>query len=210
VITKLRVGFQPLARSFGQSAGFARLYWGVITVQGIHLFEHVVQLFQVYALGVPDDDAFGLLGLIFKFNGTEEWLHLVFNLTYLASLAVLFVGILGLFYDRLLSTAVIMGFAVWGLGLETWHGVEHAVIIRNVLRNGGCPCPGIGDVALGVTDTQLHFVYNLLAYTGTIIPFVALWRSHRIPLFGRWELRRLTALSQPAESPLIAGQTVHG
>jgi hypothetical protein len=195
-MTNRRVGSHSLARSFGQSVGFVGLYWGVVIVQGIHLFEHVVQLFQVYALGIPDDDAFGLLGLVFKFNGTEEWLHLAFNVTYLVSLAVLFVGVLGLYFDGTFSSPVVIGYAVWGLGLETWHGVEHAVIIRNVVRNHGCPCPGIGDAALGVTDTQLHFVYNLLAYAGTIIPFMALWRAHRIPLVGRWERRRLMV---PAE-----------
>ena len=55
---------------------------------------------------------------------------------------------------------------------ESWHFVEHIVIIRNAISNGGgCPCPGIGDRALDVTDTQLHFVYNLLAYAGTLAPF---------------------------------------
>ena len=30
---------------------------------------------------------------------------------------------------------------------------EHTVIIANVIRNDGCPCPGIGDRALDVSDT---------------------------------------------------------
>lgn len=185
VTTNLRADDVSFARRFGTSTGFRRLYWGVVIVQGIHMFEHVVQLIQVYAFGVPDDDALGLLGYVFQFNGTEEWLHLVFNVSYLLALAVLFVGILGLYFDDVLSRATFMGYLLLGLGLETWHGIEHVVIIHNVIRNGGCPCPGIGDVALGVTDTQLHFVYNLIAYTGTLIPFVVLRKAGRLPLLAR-------------------------
>jgi hypothetical protein len=31
------------------------------------------------------------------------------------------------------------------------------VIISRVIANGGCPCPGIGDAALSISDTVLHF-----------------------------------------------------
>ncbi len=185
VTTTLRAGDLSPARRFGRSTGFRRLYWGVVVVQGVHMFEHIVQLIQVYAFGIPDDDALGLLGYVFKFDGTEEWLHLVFNVSYLLTLMVLFVGILGLHFDDVLSTATFIGYLLLGLGLETWHGVEHGVIIRNVIRNGGCPCPGIGDAALDVTDTQLHFVYNFIAYTGTLIPFVVLRKAGLLPLLAR-------------------------
>jgi hypothetical protein len=67
-------------------------------------------------------------------------------------------------------------FVLGAVGLETWHVVEHSVIIANVIKNSGCPCPGIGDVALGVTDTQLHFVYNSVAYAATVTPFWFLTR----------------------------------
>jgi hypothetical protein len=61
---------------------------------------------------------------------------------------------------------------LFGVGLESWHNIEHAVIISNVIRNGGCPCPGIGDVALGISDTVLHFFYNVIAYSATVPAFV--------------------------------------
>ena len=72
-------------------------------------------------------------------------------------------------------------FLVGGVGLETWHLVEHLVIIGNVIRNDGCPCPGIGDEALGVTDTQLHFVYNAIAYAATLAPLPSLLEARRQP-----------------------------
>ena len=129
----------------------------IVAIQGIHVIEHVIQLAQVFVFGVADDDAFGLLGYVFNFQGTEEWLHLVFNAWYLFALLL-----------RLPVRAIAV-FIVLGLGLETWHVVEHAVIIGNVIQNDGCPCPGIGDRALGISDTILHFGYNAVAFAGTFL-----------------------------------------
>src|SRR5437867_4093902 len=136
-------------------------FTGVVIVQGIHMFEHVVQLIQVFAWNVPDDDALGLLGYVFELQGTEEWLHLVFNLALLTSLYILLGPI------RAASPSIVprWGYLVYlfgAAGLETWPEVEHLVIISRVLMNNGCPCPGIGDAALGLTDTVLHFIYNLV------------------------------------------------
>jgi hypothetical protein len=84
--------------------------------------------------------------------------------------------------DRLPGWAF-WSFAVWSVGLESWHVVEHLVIIANVIQNSGCPCPGIGDRALGVTDTVLHFGYNVVAFLGLLLPFVFVTRdpAHWIP-----------------------------
>jgi hypothetical protein len=51
------------------------------------------------------------------------------------------------------------------------------VIISNLTANGGCPCPGIGDVALGLSDTILHFFYNALAYAGVAYAYVLIVRQ---------------------------------
>ena len=152
------------------NAVFRPLFVGVVVVQGIHVFEHIVQLIQVFALGIPDDKALGLLGYVFQFQGTEEWLHLVFNLTYLTALLLLVRPLRGVTPDLVPRWAYAA--FLFGVALEGWHNVEHAVIISNVLRNGGCPCPGIGDVALGITDTVLHFFYNLVAYSATVPAFI--------------------------------------
>ena len=157
---------------------FYPLFVAVVIVQGIHVMEHTIQLFQVYAFGVPNDEALGLLGYVFAFQGTEEWLHLVFNSTYLLALYALALPLLWLTPGTVPRWAFV-AFAVCGLGVESWHIVEHVVIISNVVQNGGCPCPGIGDRLLGVTDIQLHFVYNAVAYIGTVIPFWFVFRAHR-------------------------------
>jgi hypothetical protein len=149
---------------------FYPLFVAVVLIQGIHVAEHIIQLAQVYLFGVPDDDALGLLGYVFEFQGTEEWLHLAFNSTYLLALYVLLIPMRRLVPASMPVWAFAF-FAVGGAGLETWHVVEHSVIISNVIANDGCPCPGIGDAALGVTDTVLHFVYNAAAYAGTVTAF---------------------------------------
>ena len=64
--------------------------------------------------------------------------------------------------------------SVW---VETWHMVEHGVIISHVIANGGCPCPGIGDAALGVSDTVLHLIYNGVAYAGLFLAWVLVRRE---------------------------------
>ena len=154
---------------------FFLLFAGVVLVQGVHVVEHVIQLVQVYVLGVPDDDALGLLGAVFQFQGTEEWLHLVFNVSYLLALYLLLVPLWRLVPERIPAWAF-WSFLIWSVGLESWHVIEHLVIIANVLRNHGCPCPGIGDRALGITDTVLHFGYNAVAFLGLLVPFVFVTR----------------------------------
>jgi hypothetical protein len=150
----------------------------VVVVQTIHVFEHVVQLIQVYVLGISDADALGLLGYIYQFQGTEEWLHLVFNTVFLTSLTVLAVALLRSRGTRSLVPPWAMGtFLFFGVWLEGWHVVEHVVIISNVVANNGCPCPGIVDARTGVSDTVLHFVYNTIAHAATVLPFVFVLRS---------------------------------
>jgi hypothetical protein len=155
---------------------FLPLFTAVVVIQGIHVVEHIIQLAQVYVFGVAEDDALGLLGYVIQFNDTEEWLHLVFNATYLLALYALILPMRAYVPYGVPSWAF-AAFVAGAAGLESWHMIEHGVIIANVVRNSGCPCPGIGDAALGVTDTQLHFVYNAAAYTATVLPFWYLRRG---------------------------------
>lgn len=157
------------------SAAF-RVFLALVIVQGVHVVEHVIQLVQIYLFGVPEDDALGLLGYVFEFQGTEEWLHLGFNAVYLAALYFL-VAPLARATRRGLPTWAFLVFLVGGVGIETWHEVEHLVITSNVVRNGGCPCPGILDVRLGVGDAVLHFFYNAVTYAAALTPFAFVWRG---------------------------------
>jgi hypothetical protein len=165
-------------------SAFFLLFVGVVVVQGIHVFEHVVQLIQVFMLDVPEDEALGLLGYVYQFQGTEEWLHLMFNVTYLLGLYALLLPIRRR-VPQPLPLWAFTTFAVGAVGLESWHMVEHVVIISNVIQNNGCPCPGIGDAVLGISDTVLHFFYNSLTYAAVLVAFRYVWlaaeRTHTAP-----------------------------
>jgi hypothetical protein len=166
----------------GLLRGFFPMFVAVVVIQGIHVVEHIIQLAQVYLFDVPDDDALGVLGYFLEFQGTEEWLHLGFNAIFFLALAVLAVPMLR-YVPGVIPPWAFAVFLVGAVGLEAWHVVEHSVIIANVIENSGCPCPGIGDRALDVTDTQLHFVYNAAAYAATVVPFWFLSAGAR----SRWQ-----------------------
>jgi hypothetical protein len=157
------------------------LFTAVVVIQGIHVVEHMIQLAQIYVFGVADDDALGFLGYLIQFNDTEEWLHLGFNLAYLTSLYLL-VWPMRKFVPFSIPLWAFVVFVAGGVAVESWHEVEHVVIMSHVIRNHGCPCPGIGDAALGVSDTVLHFFYNAVAYAATVTPFWFLMQA-RAPRF---------------------------
>ena len=120
-------------RSPRQLSGSARFYpfaEAVMAVQGVHAVEHVLQLVQVHLFDVPGERAFDLLGYVVNFMGTAEWMHLVFNAAYLASLYVILLGAHELTVAGQVSRRRFAAFAVLGAGLETWHMTEHAVIIE--------------------------------------------------------------------------------
>ena len=139
---------------------------------------------------MPEQDALGLLGYVLQFNGTEEWLHLGYNTFYLLALYALIVPLWRI-TPAVLSTWAFWFFIVASVWIETWHMVEHGVIISNVIANGGCPCPGIGDVALGLSDTILHFFYNALAYTGLALALLFVLRDRGD--ISRWRGRRVSS-----------------
>lgn len=164
----------PTARD-GLSDGAFAFMTAVVLIQGGHVIEHVIQLVQVLALGVPDGRALGLLGELIQFNGTEEWLHLGFNGLYLLSLYALIVPLWRI-RPAVLPTWAFAFFVAASVWVESWHMVEHGVIISHVIARGGCPCPGIGDEVLGVSDKVLHFGYNVVAYSGVAVAYVLLAR----------------------------------
>jgi hypothetical protein len=118
---------------------------------------------------------------VLQFNGTEEWLHLGYNTFDLLALYALIVPLWHI-TPTVVSTWAFWFFIVASVWIETWHMVEHGVIISNVIANGGCPCPGIGDVALGLSDTILHFIYNALPYAGVVYTYILIVR-HRGYIF---------------------------
>lgn len=135
---------------------------GILGVQAAHFVEHIIQLVQVYALRMPETRALGALGALFAFHGTEEWLHLIFNVALLTALLWFqpFVRHQNGAWSRPYRSYLFLG-----VGGEMWHVIEHLVVTGNMIANGGgCPCPGILDRI--VPENILHFGYNVVALTG--------------------------------------------
>jgi NhaP-type Na+/H+ or K+/H+ antiporter len=167
-IAVARFGLLARLVSSARADRFITFFAAVVFVQGVHVFEHVVQLIQVFILHIPEDRALGLLGEVAEIQGTEEWLHLAFNSLYLLALCVIAAGLLR---RRSIPVGPLAVFLTFGVGVEAWHIVEHGVIISHVVANNGCPCPGILDVRLGTGDAIIHFFYNAIAYAGTLVAY---------------------------------------
>lgn len=60
-------------------------------VQTAHFAEHVAQIIQIYAQGVPPPNAQGLLGSVFDF----EWVHFAYNISLELALIALWLGYRG-------------------------------------------------------------------------------------------------------------------
>jgi hypothetical protein len=182
-----------------ESSVFFTFFAGVMLVQGVHVIEHIIQLIQVFILDVPEDDALGLLGYVYQFKGTEEFLHLGFNATYLLALFLLVVPL----KRRSPYPVPIWAFTTFAIGavvVESWHMVEHVVIISHALQNNGCPCPGILDAATGIPDTVLHFFYNAITYGAVVVPFWFVIHNDQ---------HRLQVARPPERSPLPPRRTPH-
>jgi hypothetical protein len=158
---------------------------GVLGVQAAHFVEHIIQLIQVYALRIPETRALGALGAVFAFHGTEEWMHLAFNVSLLTAL---------LWFQPFVRHQLgawsrpYRAYLFLGVGVEMWHVIEHLVVTGNMLANGGgCPCPGILDRV--VPETILHLGYNAAALTGLAIGTIPILIAavRRRPFAGRLE-----------------------
>jgi hypothetical protein len=171
-----QIAVATAGREAALGTGVFAFMTAVVAIQGGHVVEHIIQVVQVFVLGVPEDDALGLLGYVLQFNGTEEWLHLGYNSLYLLALYALVLPLWRI-TPTVLPMAAFGFFVAASVWVETWHMVEHGVIISHVIANGGCPCPGIADPALGVSDTVLHFFYNAIAYAGLVYVYLIVLRD---------------------------------
>jgi hypothetical protein len=163
-----------------------------------HWAEHLVQVFQIYALGWRLPDARGVLGIPFPWLVKSEFMHYAYALVMLAGIWILRRGFTG-------RAATWWGIA---LGIQSWHHVEHALLQYQVIAGHnffGAPAPisviqmlGFleGDAASGfqglmagppvrplsplvflVRRVEVHMIYNALVFA----PMVAAMYLHLFP-----------------------------
>jgi hypothetical protein len=85
----------------------------------VHLSEHIVQAFQVYALGWPLHQSRGILGQIWPWLAHSETLHWTYA-------ALMFWGLWGL---RGLFTGRARTFWTVAAAIQTWHLFEHSLLL---------------------------------------------------------------------------------
>lgn len=137
-----------------------------------HWAEHLVQAFQIYALGWPVPESRGILGLWYPWLVKSEVLHYGYALVMLVGIWMLRPGFIGT--SR-----------VWwnvSLGIQFWHHIEHGILQGQALVGANLfnsPVP-TSVAQLWIPRVELHLIYNTLVF----IPMVVAMYYHMFPPQG--------------------------
>ncbi|HWO69310.1 MAG TPA: right-handed parallel beta-helix repeat-containing protein [Actinomycetota bacterium] len=159
---------REVARQVPVGPLFAPAVAAGLAVQGFHMLEHAVQVFQVY---VADAEVrSGILGRRFD----AEWVHFAYNLAALAFLLwvarAVWRGELGWQAAAGAPAAFLAAAAL----TQTYHFAEHvAKVVQHELR-GIDPAPGLLGGAVGLV--WFHFGINLAVYAGFVLGALPLLR----------------------------------
>lgn len=151
------------------------VFLALALVQGFHELEHVVQVVQRTALGIPDGN--GLVGTL----ADIEPVHFVYNSLYLSLLVSVFV-LLGLHRDGASAHGrLIAGSVTFALAFQMWHELEHVFKLTQYLAlqvngTGGILGQGPGGLIPLFPIPVLHLVYNTVAYVPALAAFILLIR----------------------------------
>jgi hypothetical protein len=143
-----------------------RIFMAIVLV---HLAEHVVQAYQVYALHWPLHQARGVLGQVFPWLVHSEVLHYGYALIMLVGLWVLLPGFAGRSRTWWLAALII----------QFWHHIEHALLQGQVIFGHnlfGSPVP-TSLVQLFVPRLELHLFYNTIV----LVPMLVAMYYHLFP-----------------------------
>jgi hypothetical protein len=135
-----------------------------------HWAEHLLQAFQIYALGWPVPESRGMLGYYFPWLIKSEALHYGYAIVMLAGLWLLRPGFTGV-TDRKWWTIA--------LAIQFFHHFEHALLQTQAIlgRNlFGLPVP-TSIAQLWVPRVELHLFYNTVVF----IPMVLAMYYHIFP-----------------------------
>jgi hypothetical protein len=135
-----------------------------------HWAEHLLQAFQIYALGWRVPDARGALGLLFPFLVSSELLHYGYALVMLAGLWMLRPGFTGAEDRRWWTVA---------LAIQFFHHIEHFLLQGQFLLGQNLfdrPVP-TSLMQLWVPRVELHLFYNTIVF----IPMVVAMYFHMFP-----------------------------
>jgi hypothetical protein len=135
-----------------------------------HWAEHLLQAFQIYALGWPVPEARGALGYFFPWLIKSETLHYGYALIMLTGLFLLRKGFTGVQEHRWWTIA---------LCIQFFHHIEHALLQMQALTGHNLfdrPVP-TSIVQLWIPRVELHLFYNTIVF----IPMVIAMYYHLFP-----------------------------
>jgi hypothetical protein len=145
---------------------FVKIFAGLMMA---HWLEHIVQAFQVYALGYERHHALGLLGQIYPWLVHSEWLHFGYAIFTLAGLTFLQNGFTGP-ARTWWNVALVIGI---------WHLFEHILLLAQAL--GGFVLFGAAErtsvLQLFFPRIELHLFYNSVVTLPIVIAMVLYWRK---------------------------------
>jgi hypothetical protein len=127
-----------------------------------HWAEHLLQAFQIYALGWPVPEARGLLGYFYPWLVTSEALHYGYALVMLIGLLLLRPGFKGTFDRRWWTIA---------LGIQFFHHFEHLLLQIQAISGHyffGRPVP-TSLIQYWVPRVELHLFYNAIVFIPMVI-----------------------------------------
>ena len=143
-----------------------------------HWAEHLVQAYQVWVLDLPRPAARGVLGQVFPWLVTSEWLHYGYAVVMLIALFLLRPGFVG--RARTWWTVALV--------IQFWHHVEHLLLLLQAQTHMfffGATVP-TSLAQLIVPRVELHLFYNSIVF----IPMVVAVYLHLRP--NERELRAMS------------------
>jgi len=160
--------------------GLAIAFGLLLIYQFFHQAEHVTQMYQFEFLGLPSQEAHGIVWFL-----DEEWNHFIFNLGYTIGIGTVFGFLLrALARTQTPRTAANVGYMLVFLALEGWHLVEHTYRIIHHMQGLCSSCPGILDSWTSIDRLVLHFWFN---YVALVLPAaVFVWYRFPVPVLQRF------------------------
>jgi hypothetical protein len=126
-----------------------------------HWAEHVVQAYQVWVLDRPRPAARGVLGQIFPWLVTSEWLHYGYAIVMLVGLFLLRPGFVG--RARIWWTVALV--------IQFWHHIEHLLLLIQAQTHtfffGGTVPTSVAQVI--VPRVELHLFYNSIVFIPMVV-----------------------------------------
>jgi hypothetical protein len=126
-----------------------------------HWLEHLVQAYQIWVLDRPRPQARGVLGQVFPWLVTSEWLHYGYAIVMLIGLILLRPGFVG--RARTWWTIALV--------IQFWHHIEHLLLLiqaqTSTLYFGGTVPTSVAQTVF--PRVELHLFYNSIVFIPMVV-----------------------------------------